>query len=123
MMNSVSRTSQNGTGAAVVLQMAEAIERMGDKDVYLEIAKYFADNLNNSLTSLGKALDNNQAEDATRLAHSLKSNCATVGAESLRADCYSLELLCRNKDLDAARSFFAGLAPRLLALREMLLAL
>lgn len=107
----------------LVLRREEAIERMGDKDVYLEIAHYFASHLEDSLKELAVALSNADMQTATRLAHSLKSNCATVGAENLREQCYTLETLCREGKLDSAGSLYGNLAPKLLALRELLIAL
>lgn len=106
------------------LNYEEALERMGnDREVYLEIARFFADNLPASLQLLVSALNNNSAEEARRFAHSLKSNCATVGAEELREQCYTLEVLCRNGDLEKARACYSALVPRLMCLRDKLLAL
>lgn len=108
----------------VLLQYDEALKRMGDdREVYLEIARYFASTLPDSLQALKEALASEQADKARRLAHSLKGNCATVGADDLRAQCYTLELLCRNEELDKARICHAALTPQLLRLRDKLLAL
>lgn len=124
MKEPISKTTQHQDDCLVVLNVAEALERMGnDEEVYREIAHYFADNLPKSLQSLRQALDRNQVDEARRFAHSLKSNCATVGAEELRAQCYELEALCRGEDLAEARRLYALLVPRLMFLRDRLLAL
>lgn len=108
----------------VVLQYQEALQRMGgDREVYLEISRYFASTLPDSLQAIKEALDEGRPDTARRLAHSLKSNCATVGAEDLRAQCHTLELLSRNEELDKARLYHATLTPQLLCLRDKLLAL
>ncbi|MDL2315945.1 Hpt domain-containing protein [Desulfovibrio sp. OttesenSCG-928-A18] len=111
------------SGAAVVLHMAEAVERMGDKEIYLEIARYFATNLPQSMERIQASLKNGEYAEASRFAHSLKGNCATVGAEELREQCLTLEKLARSGDIIAAQDYFDSLAPRLLCLRDLLLSL
>ena len=106
----------------LILYKDEAIERMGDQDIYREIAHYFASRLEQSLQDLGLALGRADTEEATRLAHSMKSNCATVGAEAMRVQCFTLEKLCRAGNIEAAREHYALLAPKMLAMREKLLA-
>ncbi len=107
----------------IELDMEAAIGRMGDKEIYLEIAFYFADQLPKSVDELRKALEKELMLEATRFAHSMKSNCATVGAEALRQECYALEKLCASGEVAAARAAFAALSPRLAVLRRILLAL
>lgn len=110
-------------GPAVPLRVDEAVERMGDKEIYLEIARYFAAHLHDSLNALRSALDAGNSTEATRLAHSLKGNCATVGADTLREECLHLERLCRQGQPDEARAFLRQLHPKMLTLRAMLEAL
>lgn len=104
----------------VALNLEEAIERMGDKEIYLEIARYFASHLEQTLIDLGTALQQKNGEDATRLAHSLKGNCATVGADTLREECLKLERLCRAGALDEALPLYRALIPQFLDLRSLL---
>lgn len=108
---------------AITLNYDEAVERMGDTEVYLEIAHYFASHLQESLQSLGRCLEQTRMVDATRLAHSMKGNCATVGADELRDLCFTLEKLCRDNKRDAAQALFMEVAPLLLLLKDRLLAL
>lgn len=103
------------------LNVREAVDRMGDKETYLEIAHYFAEHLPDSLTQLQEAFDSNDLALATRLAHSMKSNCATVGAEPMRERCLTLEKLCRDGDLAVAKELFSSTAPKLQELRQRLL--
>lgn len=105
------------------LNVREAVDRMGDKETYFEIAHYFAEHLPDSLEKLQEAFDSNDLALATRLAHSMKSNCATVGAESMRERCLTLEKLCRDGDLAVAKDLFSSTAPKLQELRERLLSL
>ena len=105
------------------LNIREAVDRMGDKETYLEIAHYFAEHLPDSLEKLQEAFDASDLALATRLANSLKSNCATVGAESMRERCLTLEKLCRDGDLAVAKELFATMVPKLRELRQRLLSL
>lgn len=107
----------------IELDMDAAIDRMGDKEIYLEIALYFADQLPKSIEELDKALQGARMPEATRFAHSMKSNCATVGAETLRQECYTLEKLCSSGEVDSARAAFEALTPKLTDLRQALLSL
>lgn len=108
------------TKSYLILEMDAAVERMGDKGIYVEVAHCFADNLANSLKALEAALTRSDMDAATRLSHSLKGNCGTVGAEELRRDCLLLEQTCRAAEAEKALALFSGLHPKLLALREVL---
>lgn len=63
---------------------AEAIERIGDAEIYREIALVFNENLPNYMTQLDEAMRERDCSTFKRLAHSIKSNCATIGADNLR---------------------------------------
>lgn len=102
------------------LDVDGAIERMGDKETYLEISRYFAAHIPNSISGLQAALEKSDLQGAMRMAHSMKSNCATVGAELLRERCGALEKLCREGELVMARELFSSLRPHLMAMRERL---
>ena len=107
----------------LTLDMDAAVERMGDKEIYVEIAHCFAGNIEGSVASLQDALDAADMAASTRLSHSLKGNCATVGAEELRQACLLLEHTCRAEDAAEALRLFAELRPKLMALRGVLAAL
>ena len=107
----------------VCLNMDEAIKRMGDRKIFLEIARYFALRMPEALEELTLALDTGDSAKAARHAHSMKSNCSTVGAEQLQEPCRTLEEMCRQGEIDNARKLYAELVPRLLALRNVLLTL
>lgn len=108
---------------SVSLNLDEAIKRMGDREIFLEISRYFAARLPEALEELGLALESGNMPEATRYAHSMKSNCSAMGAEQLHELCRDLEVICRNGEIENARKLYAGIAPQLLALRDALLAL
>ncbi|MCC8194971.1 MAG: Hpt domain-containing protein [Deltaproteobacteria bacterium] len=103
--------------------MEAALDRMGSWDLYVDIARAFADSLPETEASIAAALEKAAWSDARRLVHSLKSNCAAMGAEELRGQVYMLERACANADASAANSLFLVLRDELRALRQELLAL
>ncbi len=104
----------------VRLNVDEAIERMGDREIFMEIARFFAGQLPESIRDLERALVEGKLEDAGRMAHSLKSNCATMGAELLREKCQSMEHKCRDGDNSGAREMFFSLKPSFTELQRRL---
>lgn len=108
---------------SISLNLDEAIDRMGDRETFLEISRYFAARLPEALEELDRALQAGDTEAATRYAHSMKSNCSAMGAEQLRAHCLSLETVCRKEELEQARMLYAELAPKMLILRDILVKL
>lgn len=120
MNKSIDTDYDSNTPHPAALNLEEAINRMGDRELYLEIARYFAARLELMLADLGTALEKKDMGEATRLAHSFKGNCATVGADALCGACLTLELLCREADRDAASALYTALAPRFLELRDLL---
>ena len=107
----------------ICLNLDEAIKRMGDREIFLEISRYFASRLPEALEELNVALNTGDIAEATRYAHSMKSNCSAMGAEQLQEQCRALEGICRQGEIDDAKKLYAELVPRLLALRSALLAL
>ncbi|WP_169726960.1 Hpt domain-containing protein [Desulfovibrio cuneatus] len=90
-----------------VLDVASAVERMGDKEIYLEIARYFSERVVPDVAALAEALEKGSMEEATRMAHSFKGSAATVGAEIARAACAELEAACRQGNTEALPGLFA----------------
>ena len=103
------------------LNSKAAIDRMGDVDIYLEIVQYYALSLDASTAEIHAAFQSGNMPEATRLAHSLKGNCATVGAEALRETCAALEILCRAGDKKKAEALFEEMCPELVYLKQALL--
>ena len=100
-----------------------ALDRMGSRDLYIEIARVFADSLPETEAAIAAAMDRDAWQEARRLVHSLKSNCAAMGAEGLRCRVYILEKACANADVETAADLFDALRRELRALREELLEL
>ena len=108
---------------SIFLNLDEAINRMGDRETFLEISRYFAARIPEALDDLDRALRAGDMEEATRYAHSMKSNCSAMGAEQLREQCLVLETTCRKGELEQAKMLYADLAPKLLVLRDILMKL
>lgn len=97
----------------IELDLSSAIERMGDKKLFLEIAYSFSVLLPEIQDDIAAALAAGSMQEARRLVHSLKSNCASMGAEKLRAEVYTLEQACNAGDKEGATLLFEGLRPKL----------
>ena len=78
------------------LNTKDALERIGDLGLFKEIAGMLAQSVSESLKTIRAHMDEGNMKDAMRLAHSLKSNFATVGADDLRAVAAMLEAACRD---------------------------
>ena len=108
---------------AIKLDIENAINRMGGKDLFLEIAHSFAAAIPLSVEELRAELNSGDIVKARRLAHSLKSNCAAMGAEEVRLEAYEVEKACANNDEESARRAFAVFKTSIEELRQHLLAL
>ena len=107
----------------VSLSINEAVARMGDKALYLKIASAFAAALPETLVSLEQAIAPENLPNARRFAHSLKSNCAAIGAVEIQAMASALEKACAAGDLSRAVLEFSRLKPHLYELRDTLFSL
>lgn len=103
--------------------MDAAVDRMGSLELYTEIAHVFAQSLPETEKALTEAVEKSAWTEARRLAHSMKSNCATIGAECLRSRISTFEKACAAGDEAEANKLFPSLRDDLRALREELLAL
>ena len=103
--------------------MDAALDRMGSRELYVEIARSFAEVLPDTEAAIAAAMESKAWPESRRLVHSLKSNCAAMGAENLRESVYTLEKACAVGDEKVAVALFAGIRPQLRVLREELLAL
>ena len=90
--------SQQTNDALSVLDTANAISRMGGKELYLSMLAKFIPSQGLSVQSIQDALANNDRETAERLAHSLKGIAASVGATLLAESARQLELAIKAED-------------------------
>jgi HPt (histidine-containing phosphotransfer) domain-containing protein len=74
----------------------------GDQEFLDELIDSFLDDSPRQLAAMQQALSAGNAEDLRRAAHSLKSNSANFGAQTLSQMCRELEELGRNGALDSA---------------------
>lgn len=103
--------------------MEAALDRMGSWELYVDISRIFADSLPDTEAAIADAMEKCAWPEARRLVHSLKGNCAAVGAEELRGRVYLLEKACADADAATAARLFPPLREELRALRAGLLAL
>ena len=99
-----------------------AIERMGSPEMYHEVAASFAATLPGSADAITKAIDLQHWEEARRLIHSLKGNCASLGADGLRQTVSALEKACAAGNAELVEKLITAVCQQLPRLREELLA-
>lgn len=91
-----------------------ALSRMGDDTgLLLNMIGYFTEDAPELLEKLTEAIDQDQQEEATRFAHSLKGLCSSYDADVAVATALDVETDCRQGDLSAAASKLDKLSQRL----------
>lgn len=108
---------------AICIDLDGAIDRMGSRDLYCVIARSFTASIPETLRGIEAALAAKNWPEAHRLVHSLKSNCAAVGAEELRERAYFLEKACAEGDAPLTAEIYPPLREEVLILGETLLSL
>lgn len=103
--------SGQGADAAATLALdaalAELEETVGDREFVAELIGDFLDGLPAQLAALRAASDGGDQEQLHRIAHTLKSNAATFGAESFARACRELEQAARGGEPAAAGDLVA----------------
>ncbi|HYZ91005.1 MAG TPA: response regulator, partial [Actinomycetota bacterium] len=80
----------------------QSLRELGGDDFLAEVIDTFLGDAPALLETLRRSLDEKDAEELRRAAHSLKSNSATLGAERFAELCRDLEQCAKNGQLDAA---------------------
>lgn len=92
----------------------QALSRMGDDTgLLLNMIGFFKEDAPELLEKLAEAIDQNQQEEATRFAHSLKGLCSNYDADAAVSTTLEVETDCRVGDLSAAKAKLEKLSQRL----------
>ncbi len=89
-------------------------------EIIQEIVGIFLDNAPQLLADMGTALDAGDMRELRRLAHTLKSNSATVGARSFSERCQALEDAARHGDIERAHWLLEQIDDAFPAVRDRL---
>lgn len=90
-----------------VVESLKALDEEGGPSLFLELIDLFVDDAAAQLRSLQTALDAGDVRLLERVAHTLKSSSANIGATQLSALCLELEKLGRAGTLQGAESLVA----------------
>lgn len=104
----------------IAIDVEGAVSRMGSRDLYGAIVRTFVALMPETLAELNAAMTARNWPEARRLLHSLKSNCASLGAEETRARAHAAEKACAAADEILAATLYPPLLEELAALREAL---
>ncbi len=109
------------------LEELKAYQMEGEPDIVADLVGLFLQETPKKLeelTSLGKINDNNNGEAPTdtarRIAHSLKSNSATLGAKHLGELLAQAEQYYRQGDIDQANTLLPAIQQEFVAVRKVL---
>ena len=98
-----------------------ALARLGgDEELYQEIVLIFLDDAPKQISSLKEAFNLSDYQTAMRVAHSLKSASASVGAVSFQKIAFKIEKLLSENDVDQAKKHFEGLVSSFDELKDLL---
>ena len=89
-----------------------------DRELAEELLSAFLEDSPIRQASLGSALDDNDADAASKLAHSLKGMCGVVRAEELVSIALNMEHSAKDGDLDQTREQYARFTEKLAAAHE-----
>ena len=102
--------------------LRESLEKLtgGDKEFMAEIIDTFLEDAPDLVANMRKGVDQGNAADLRIAAHSLKSNSADFGAETLRELCKQAELLGKMGELDGADNLVSRAASEYAAVETAL---
>ncbi len=93
---------------------AVALRRMGeDSELLSSIVDYFLEDFPNLLQGLTERIDASDAEEACRLAHSLKGLCSNFDAEAATQAGAVLEAACADENFEEASELISPLTEQL----------
>ena len=96
--------TQYDSSSILDMRVIRSLKEMGDDDpnLFLELLELFFENSQKHLNDLKAALDAGEPKRVERIAHTMKSSCANLGANQLAELCLQLERLGRTGFLDGA---------------------
>jgi HPt (histidine-containing phosphotransfer) domain-containing protein len=94
--------SSGDGGVSLEPAALESLRELGGDDFLAELINAFLADAPNLLATLRRSLEQDDADDLRRAAHTLKSNGATFGAEEFSELCRELEERAKNGQLGGA---------------------
>lgn len=96
------------------INVSDGLNRMrGNAVAYTRVLLSFLHKQANSAKEIEKHIQNNNWDEATHIAHSLKGSGGNIGAERLHTDAAALEQVCRANDEGTARMILIALSATL----------
>jgi HPt (histidine-containing phosphotransfer) domain-containing protein len=85
------------------------LKKMLKKDVFSSLIEIYVKDTQKYIFDLEQCLNQNNAQDAYRLAHTIKGSSANMGATELCKTCEAVELLCKQGNLQGAKNHMPNL--------------
>jgi two-component system, sensor histidine kinase and response regulator len=107
--SSASVAEQPQSSSSPVLDLTEALHRVGDQETLEELARLFVEESPKLMAQIRQSLAISDGVALERFAHSLQGAAASLGAPGISGASEELQKLARSGRWIAARSVFAGL--------------
>jgi CheY-like chemotaxis protein len=115
--------SSDDAGVTLAAAALEKLRELGGDDFLGELIDTFLADAPSLLATLRRALEQDEADEARRAAHTLKSNGATFGAEDFSELCRELEARAKDGRLEGAEQLVDRIDGEYARLQEALAAL
>lgn len=115
--------SSDDAGVTLAAAALEKLRELGGDDFVGELIDTFLAEAPSLLATLRRALEQDEADEAQRAAHTLKSNGATFGAEDFSELCRELEARAKDGRLEGAEQLVDRIDEECARLQEALAAL
>lgn len=82
-----------------ILNIEDGLRRIGgNKEIYYQVLNLFYEENQNILTTLHKAIEEEQIEEAVQIVHKIKSSAGSIGAKVLNEHAIVLQQVLKNKE-------------------------
>ncbi len=98
-LGELGEASSDAVGASLDAAALDQLRELGGDDFVMEVIDTFLVDAPDLLSTIRRSLEQGDANELRRAAHTLKSNGATFGADDFSARCRELEERAKNGDL------------------------
>jgi two-component system sensor histidine kinase/response regulator len=110
MTNAMDSSGPSDGGVdASVLDVADALDRLGDLELFVEVLHLFAGDVTGTIQKLETAIQNNDLPIALRHAHTLKGSASNIGATGVYKSALACESAAKAGDVETCRQKAAAL--------------
>ena len=102
------------------IDVKEALETLGDMDIYNETAKDVYEEIDNKMSNLEKYMENEELENYSVIAHALKGDARYLGMKELTNLAYNHELAGKEENIEYIHAHYEELVNEANKMRKVL---